>query len=134
MKTSHIRGLNNSELNFCICLSFSSVAKMQTYRVYYRIVFKRLRQHPLTTKLVIGALLAYADKGMIVTNCCLILSLENTTGLVLLAFLRSNNSILTCLFYLWLSLVEKMFRLLALFWLFYQVAGMVFFGIDFCII
>ena len=31
-----------------------------------------------------------------------------------LAFLRSNNSILTCLFYLWLSLVEKMFGLLAL--------------------
>ena len=35
------------------------------YRVYYRIVFKRLRQYPLTTKLVIGALLAYADKVMI---------------------------------------------------------------------
>ena len=51
-----------------------------------------------------------------------------------LAFLRSNNSILTCLFYLWLSLVEKMFGLLALIWLFYQVAGMLFFGIDFCII
>ena len=65
MKTSHTRGLNNSELNFCICLSFSSVAKVQMYRVYYWIVFKCLRQHPLTTKLVIGALLAYADKGMI---------------------------------------------------------------------
>ena len=56
VKTSHNRGLNNSELNFCICLSFSSVAKVQMYRVYYRIVFKRLRQHPLTTKLVIGTL------------------------------------------------------------------------------
>ena len=65
MKTSHNRGLNNSKLNFCICLSFSSVAKVQMYRVYYRIVFKRLRQHPLTTKLVIGALLAYADKSTI---------------------------------------------------------------------
>ena len=65
MKTSHTRGLNNSELNFCICLLFSSVTKVQMYRVYYRIVFKRLRQHPLTTKLVIGALLAYADKGTI---------------------------------------------------------------------
>ena len=56
MKTSHTRGLNNSELNFCICLSFLSVAKVQMYRVYYRIAFKRLRQHPLTTTLVIGAL------------------------------------------------------------------------------
>ena len=74
MKTSHNRGLNNSELNFCICLSFLSVAmckctvqvqmyrvrrcpsQVQMYRVYYQIVFKRLRQHPLTTKLVIGAL------------------------------------------------------------------------------
>ena len=43
VKTSHNRGLNNSELNFRICLSFSSVAKVQMYRVYYRIVFKRLR-------------------------------------------------------------------------------------------
>ena len=65
MKTSHTRGLNNSELNFCIYLLFSSVAKVQMYRVYYWIVFKCLRQHQLTTKLVIGALLAYADKGMI---------------------------------------------------------------------
>ena len=56
MKTSHTRGLNNSELNFCICLSFSSVAKVQMYRISYRIVFKRLRQHLLTTELVIGGL------------------------------------------------------------------------------
>ena len=34
------------------------------YLVSYRIVFKRLRQHLLTTNFVIGALLAYADKGM----------------------------------------------------------------------
>ena len=51
-----------------------------------------------------------------------------------LAFLQTNNSISTCLFYFWLSLVGKMFGFLALFWLFYQVLGMLFFGIDFCII
>ena len=133
MKTSHTRGLNNSELKFCICLSFSSVTMVQMYRVYYRIVFKRLRQHPLTTKLVIGAFLAYADKGMItpLMRICLILSLDNTTWLVSWLFLRSNNSILTCLFYLWLSLVEKMFGLLA----FLSSGGNgFFFGIDFCII
>ena len=68
MKTSLNRGLINSELNFCIGPSFSSVSKvqrLQMYRVYYRIVFKRLRQYLLTTKFVIGALLAYTDKGMI---------------------------------------------------------------------
>ena len=67
MKTSLNCGLINSELNFCICPSFSPVTmvqRLQMYRVYYRIVFKRLRQHLLTTKFVIGALLAYADKGM----------------------------------------------------------------------
>ena len=105
MKASHTRGLNNSELNFCICLSFLSVAKVQMYRVYYRIVFKRLCQHPLTTKLVIGALLAYADKGMITPEDLphFVTGQHDRDGS--LAFLRSNNSILTCLFHLWLSLV-----------------------------
>ena len=112
MKTSHTRDLNSAELNFCICLSFSSVAKVQMYRVYYQIVFKRLRQHPLTTKLVIGALLAYADKGMITPEDLphFVTGQHDRAGS--LAFLPSNNSILTCVFYLWLSLVEKMFGLL----------------------
>ena len=108
MKTSHTRGLNNSELNFCICLSFLSslsVAKVQMYRVYYRIVFKRLRQHPLTMKLVIGALLAYADKGMITPEDLPHFVTGQHDRVGSLAFLRSNNSILTCLFHLWLSLV-----------------------------
>ena len=115
MKTSHTRGLKNSELNFCIFLSFSSVEKVQMYRVYYRIVFKRLRQHPLTTKLVICALLAYADKGMMTPEDLPHFVTGQHDGVGSLAFFRSNNSILTCLFYLWLSLVEKMFGLLALF-------------------
>ena len=135
MKTSHTCGLNNSKLNFGICLSFSSVAKVQMYRAYYRIVFKRLRQHPLTTKLVTGALLViYADKGMITPEDLPHFVTGQHDRVGSWAFLRSNNSILTCLFYLWVSLVEKMFGLLALLWLFYQVVGMVFFGIDFCII
>ena len=136
MKTSHTRGLNNSKLNFCICPSFSSVAKVQMYRVYYRIVFKRLRQHPLTTKLNCHrcSLLAYAEKGIITPKDLPHFVTGQHDRVGSLAFLRSNNSISTCLFYLWLSLVEKMFGLLALFWLFYQVAGMLFFGIDFCIV
>ena len=133
MKTSHTRGLNSSELNFCInCLSFSSVAKVQMYRVYCRIVFKRLRQHPLTMKLVIGALLAYADKGMITPEDLPHFVTGQHDKVGSLAFLWSNNSILTCLFYLWLSLVEK--KCLD-FWLhfgfFYQVAGSFFFRYRF---
>ena len=48
-----------------------------------------------------------------------------------LAFLRSNNSILTCLYYLWLSLVEKMFGLLALFLAFLSSAMNVIFRYRF---
>ena len=88
MKTSHTRGLNNSELNF-----------------YYRIVFKRLRQHPLTTKLVTGALLAYADKGMMTAEDLPHFVTGQHDRVGSLAFFRSKNSIFTCLFYLWLSLV-----------------------------
>ena len=130
MKTSHTRGLNNSTLNFCICLSFSLVTKVQMYRVYYRIVFTCLRQHPLATKLVIGALYwLMLDEGMITPEDrpYFVTGQHNRIGS--LTFSWSNNSILT-----WLSLVEKMFGLSALLWLFYQVAGMLFFGIDFCII
>ena len=63
------------------------------YRVYYRIVFKRLRQHLLTTKVVIGALLAYADKGMITP--------EDLSHFVT----GQHDRVDACLFYLWLSLV-----------------------------
>ena len=60
------RDLNNSKLNFCICLSFSSVVKVQMYRVYYRIVFKRLPSAPTHNEACHRCcLLAYADKGMI---------------------------------------------------------------------
>ena len=69
----------------------SSVVQM--YRVYYRIVFKRLRQHSLTTKLVIGALLAYADKGTITP--------EDLSHFVT----GQHDRVVACLFYLWLSLV-----------------------------
>ena len=90
MKTSHTHGLNNSELNFCICLSFSSVAKVQMYRVYYRIIFECLRQHPLTTKLVRGALLAHADKGMITPEDLPHLLFENLLGVLLLCKISRN--------------------------------------------
>ena len=104
MKTSHTRCLNNSELNFCICLSFLSVAKVQMYRVYYRIVFKRLRQHH-NEACHRCSLLAYADKGMITPENLPHFVTGQHDRVGSLAFLRSNNSILTCLFHLWLSLV-----------------------------
>ena len=51
------------------------------------------------------SLLAYADKGMITPEDLphFVTGQHDRDGS--LAFLRSNNSILTCLFHLWLSLV-----------------------------
>ena len=77
------------------------------YRVYYRTVFTRLRQHPLTSKLVIDAILAYAEKGMMTPEDLPHFVTGQHDRVGSLAFFRSNNSILTCLFYLWLSLFEK---------------------------
>ena len=117
MKTSHTRGLNNSELNFCICLSFLSVAnlKVQMYRVYYRIVFKRSCTSASTHNEACHrcSLLACADKGMITPEDLPHFVNGQHNRVDSLAFLLSNNSILTCLFHLWLSLVEKMFGFLA---------------------
>ena len=61
--------------------------------------------------------MTYADKGMITPEDLphFVTGQHDRPRVGSLAFLRSNNSILTCLFYLWLYLFEKMFGL----WLYF---------------